>query len=79
MGFFSRNRTAAEEEEYCHLANFMLDIGGITDAATREICFGGLASLRSSARREALEIEKTAPGYRQELNKLRAQYGLPPI
>lgn len=79
MGFFSRNQTPADKQEYRRLNSFMLDIGDITDQICREVCLGGLADIRASRLQQALEIEKTAPGYRQELNLLRAKHGLPPI
>lgn len=79
MSFFSRNQTPAEEQGYHRLNSFMLDIGGITDEICREVALGGLADMRASRLQQALEIEKAAPGYRQELNLLRAKHGLPPL
>jgi hypothetical protein len=81
MSFIRRtpSQAAGSDHNLDRLSNFILNIGSITDDITHEICFGGLADIRATRRRLAQEAEKAAPGYRDELNKLRARHGLPPL
>ncbi len=83
MSFYLRRHSTTANngsgDEYARLNEFMLNIGSITDEITREVWLGGLADLRAAKLRKALEMQRAAPGYREELNKLRRRFGLSPI